>query len=193
VILFVGRIDWVKNLDLLIEALRIVREARPSAMLVLAGPDCHGHRAELETRARALGIQEHVLFTGLLAGTALKSAYARGNVLALVSKKENFGLAAAEGLACGLPVVLSEGVGLDIGASDSGPLARVEATSERIAGALLRMLRRQASTGLPDPDARCLAEMQFDATYTCALQAFSPAIAGADIPSGQALAEPERL
>jgi len=38
VILFVGRINWVKNLDLLLKALVRVRHQRPNAMLMLVGP-----------------------------------------------------------------------------------------------------------------------------------------------------------
>jgi len=112
VVLFVGRINWVKNLDKLIEAIAIVRQTRPSAILVCVGPDSDGHRRELERRAQALGIHEHILFTGLLEGEDLKAAYARGDVSALVSQKENFGLVAADALASGLPTVVSEGVDL---------------------------------------------------------------------------------
>ena len=61
-------------------------------------------------RIRSLGLSQYVLFTGMLEGQQLKAAYACSDVLALVSQKENFGISVAEGLACGRPVVVSEGV-----------------------------------------------------------------------------------
>jgi glycosyltransferase involved in cell wall biosynthesis len=158
VILFVGRINWVKNLNKLIEALPIVRKVRPSAMLVCVGPDSDGTRAKLERKAQALGIQDSLLFTGMMNRKGLKTAYARGDVLALVSQKENFGLVATEALASGLPVVLSEGVDVSKNLPSKGPVQCVRPVSEEIAEAIIAMLERSASYGLPDSEAQALAE-----------------------------------
>jgi glycosyltransferase involved in cell wall biosynthesis len=162
-ILFVGRIDWVKNLDLLLEALPLVRQSRPAAMLVCVGPDNDGYQKQLERVARSRNLHEHVLFTGMQTGDNLKAAYARGDAFVLVSKKENFGLAAAEALACGLPVVLSEGVDLGKNWQDGGPVERTLPVPEAIARKLVQMLERTARLGLPDPEALSLAKNQFGA------------------------------
>jgi len=169
VVLFVGRIDWVKNLDKLIEALAIARAIRPSAMLVCVGPDSHGHRAELEKLARAMGVYEHLLFTGILKGERLKAAFAHGDAFALVSKKENFGLVAAEALSCGLPVVLGEGVDLGKDWPSGGPVLRVSPKPKEIAHALVALLERSASRGLPDAEALALAEREFKTNSTSQL------------------------
>jgi glycosyltransferase involved in cell wall biosynthesis len=158
VILFVGRINWVKNLDLLLNALAGVLSERPRAMLVCVGPDSDGYQAVLEKQARTLGIENHVLFTGMLEGDYLKSAYARADVLALISQKENFGHAAAEALACGIPVVLSTGVGIGSDWPASSAMFRVKPVPEQITTALVSALERSSVTGLPDPEARSLAE-----------------------------------
>ncbi len=157
VILFVGRINWVKNLDLLLKSLAKVRLKRPDSMLVCAGPDSEGTQSALEKQARELGIRDHVLFTGMLRGERLKSAYARADVLALVSRKENFGHAAAEALACGIPVVLSREVGLAADWPASESVRRVDANPEAIASALIQVLERNDVSGLPDREARSLA------------------------------------
>jgi glycosyltransferase involved in cell wall biosynthesis len=157
VVLFVGRINWVKNLDLLLRALAIVRRERPQAMLMCVGPDSDGYQSILEAQARALGIKNHVIFTGMLQGDLLKSVYARADTLALVSQKENFGHAAAEALACGIPVVLSDGVGIGADWPPSEAMIRVQPTPGQIASALIRTLQRSTSLGLPDPEARSLA------------------------------------
>ncbi|MBN1570677.1 MAG: glycosyltransferase [Acidobacteria bacterium] len=158
VILFVGRINWVKNLNLLLISLAALRRQRPNSMLVCVGPDNEGYQSILEKQAQALGITDNVLFTGMLQGDDLKAAYARADALALVSQKENFGHAAAEALACGIPVVLSSGVGIGADWPESGALHRVAPESEQIASALMQVLERSARFGHPDSEARLLAE-----------------------------------
>jgi len=158
VILFVGRINWVKNLDKLLEAISVVKRRRPSAMLVCIGPDNDGYRSKLEKYAQTLGIQESLLFAGMMDREDLKKAYARGDVLALVSKKENFGRVVGEALACGLPVVLSEGVDIGKNLPQGGPVRCVRAVPDEIAEALIKMLDRSVSQGLPDVQALALAE-----------------------------------
>ncbi len=157
-ILFVGRINWVKNLHLLLIALAAVRQQRPKAALVCIGPDNEGYQSVLEKQVQALGIADHVLFTGMLQGDDLKAAYARADALALVSQKENFGHAAAEALACGIPVVLSHNVGIGADWPASSAVCRVEPESAQIASALIRVLERSSRQGLPDPEARFLAK-----------------------------------
>jgi glycosyltransferase involved in cell wall biosynthesis len=161
VILFVGRVNWVKNLDKLLDALAIVRLQRPSAALVCVGPSDNGHRAELERTAKAMGLGDSVLFTGMLKDEQLKAAYARGNVLTLVSQKENFGLAAAEALAAGLPVVVSTGVDLSADWESKGPIRRVTPRPQDIAAAISDLLNRAETHGLPDADAQALAEKEW--------------------------------
>jgi glycosyltransferase involved in cell wall biosynthesis len=161
VILFVGRINWVKNIDLLLISLAAVLQKRPKAILVCAGPDNEGYQSVLEKQAKALGIADHVIFTGMLQGDDLKSAYARADALALVSQKENFGHAAAEALACGIPVVLSNGVGVGSDWPDSSAMLRVAPDSKEIASAIIQLLERSATRGLPDTEARSLAQKYF--------------------------------
>jgi glycosyltransferase involved in cell wall biosynthesis len=158
VVLFVGRINWVKNLDRLIEAFAMVHARRPGATLVLVGPGIDGAQSDLETQAEKLGVKGDLIFTGLLEGEDLKAAYARGQVLALVSQKENFGLAAAEALAAGLPVVISEGVDLGGNWESGGAVRRVSPYPALIAEAILELLERSTTVGKPDPEAWALAE-----------------------------------
>jgi glycosyltransferase involved in cell wall biosynthesis len=166
----VGRLNWVKNLDRLVEAFALVHARRPAATLVLVGPDTDGTRSQLEAQAENLGVKEALLFTGLLEGENLKAAYARGQVLVLVSQKENFGLAAAEALAAGLPVVISEGVDLGRNWESRGPVRRVAPSSARIAEAILDLLERSATLGVPDPEARALAERTWGNPYSSVQQ-----------------------
>lgn len=169
VILFVGRLNWVKNLDKLVEAFAMVHARRPAAIFVLVGPDTDGTRSQLEARAENLGVKNDLLFTGLLEGENLKAAYARGQVLALVSQKENFGLVAADALAAGLPVVISEGVDVGRNWESRGPVRRVAPRAAPIAEAILDLLERSTTLGLPDPEARALAEKEWGESHVLGL------------------------
>ena len=161
VILFVGRINWVKNIGKLIESLAIVRHIRPAAALVCVGPSDNGHRAELERKVQELKLGDSVMFTGMLTGEQLKAAYARGAMLALVSQKENFGLVVAEALASGLPVVVSTGVDLSSEWPSTGPVRRVTPTTENIAAAILDLLEKTDGQKARDDEARKLAEKEW--------------------------------
>lgn len=161
IVLYVGRLSWVKNLDKLVAALPIIVQKRPKATLVLAGPDQESYRTTLEQVARRAGVGQHVIFTGLLDDHLLKAAYARAQVVTLVSKRENFGLAAAEALASGVPVVLSDGVDIGKNWADGGPVVRAEAEPAAIARAVIKMLIRAERNGHPDQEALALAAKEW--------------------------------
>ncbi|WP_295436366.1 glycosyltransferase [uncultured Thiodictyon sp.] len=163
VVAFVGRINWVKNLDLLVSALEQVRRLGRDAVLLCVGPDSDGSRKVLERQALELGIADKVAFTGLLMGEDLMAVYARADVVALVSRKENFGLAAAEALAAGVPVVLSDGV--DMGPDwVAPPVWRVRQNVGSIAEGLIGALIYAQETGAPSATARQLAQREWGAS-----------------------------
>jgi len=111
IVLFLGRIIPRKGVDLLIEALPQIRDLQ--ARLIVAGPEPEaGYRNILHSKARALGVAERVLFTGPFYGEDKKAALADASVFALPSRYENFGNAAAEAVACGTPVVVSDRCGI---------------------------------------------------------------------------------
>lgn len=176
VIAFVGRLNWVKNLDLLVSAFAMVRRDRPDAALLLVGPDSDGMQAMLEQQAAKLGVSDSLIFTGLLGGEALKAAYARAQVVALVSRKENFGLAAAEALSAGAPVVLSDGV--DMGKHwQAPPVWRVQQDPASIAQGLVSALCYAREVGLPAQAAFDLAKREWgEAQIFTLLDAFTDVV-----------------
>lgn len=105
-LLFLGRLHEKKGCDLLIEAFRRVA---PPWHLVFAGP-CADASLEARLRARAEGLR--VTFTGPLYGDDKWAALAAADVFALPSHQENFGVAVAEALASGLPVLISQRVNI---------------------------------------------------------------------------------
>jgi glycosyltransferase involved in cell wall biosynthesis len=110
-ILFLGRLIPRKGADLLLEALAQI--GGDKIKLVIAGPEGEsGYLAFLRDKARMLGIDQRVLFPGPLYEDALKEAFVDATVFALPSRYENFGNAAAEAIACGTPVVVTDRCGI---------------------------------------------------------------------------------
>ena len=107
VVLFMGRLQERKGVDVLIEAFKAagVEDAR----LLIAGPD-EGMLPML--RALAAG-DPRIVFAGYLEGDARLGALAAGDVFALPATGEGQPIGALEALAAGLPVVLSPGCNLD--------------------------------------------------------------------------------
>ncbi|MDA2932715.1 glycosyltransferase [Acidobacteria bacterium AH-259-D05] len=110
VVLFLGRLARIKTIDLLLEAFSLLSQ---DARLVLVGPTVEPDYAiELKWLSRRLGIAANTLFTGPLDGQDKLAAYCDADVFVLPSAMETYGLAAAEAIACGTPVIVTEGCGL---------------------------------------------------------------------------------
>ncbi|HXJ17583.1 MAG TPA: glycosyltransferase [Candidatus Polarisedimenticolia bacterium] len=110
-ILFLSRLIPRKGADILIEAFA---EVCPDlGWLVIAGPEGEpGYRSYLENRAKEFGVQARVIFTGPLYDDDKKAVMADANLFALPSRYENFANAAAEAMACGTPIIVSNSCGI---------------------------------------------------------------------------------
>lgn len=102
VVLFVGRLIPLKNLDAFLEAMCGVEA---SAVFVGDGP----LQAHLEAKARKLGVR--AVFTGRKEGLDLAAWYDLADVLVLPSLQEAFGAVTGEALAAGCPVIVSSRAG----------------------------------------------------------------------------------
>ena len=110
-LLFVGRLDPIKGLDLLLESVSLMRTR---ARLTVIGGDLVGdpELERLRSVAHALGIADRVTFAGALPQPELHKYYRAADALVVTSCYESFGLAAVEALASGTPVVASQVGGL---------------------------------------------------------------------------------
>ena len=111
-VLFLGRIHEKKGCDLLIEAFAKVCARAPDVHLVMAGPDHDGWTVQLQQRAAELGLTDRICWTGMLSGDLKWGAFHACEVFCLPSHQENFGVAVAEALACGRPVLISDKVNI---------------------------------------------------------------------------------
>ncbi len=110
-LLFVGRLDPIKGIDLLLESVALLRT--PARLLVVGGDPSGDPEVErLRARATGLGIAERVRFPGAVPQRDLPTYYHAADAVIVSSRYESFGLVAVEALACGAPVVASAAGGL---------------------------------------------------------------------------------
>ena len=119
VILFVGRIEPLKGIDILIAAAAQLHEDENFAVLIVGGDArADAQIAELRAQATRLGVDHHISFVGAVEHTELPVYYNAADVCVLPSYYESFGLVAVESMACGTPVVASRVGGLTSTVSD---------------------------------------------------------------------------
>jgi D-inositol-3-phosphate glycosyltransferase len=117
-LLFVGRLERLKGVDVAIKALSLLRDRRhDDVRLLILGEDSRrdGEESEkqrLRSIAATEGVQDRVDFLGSVAHHELPFFYSAADVCVMPSYSESFGLVGLEAQACGTPVVGSNVTGL---------------------------------------------------------------------------------
>jgi len=111
-LLFLGRVHEKKGVDLLMQGFASVASTDPSLHLIMAGPCEVPLRHQLEAIAQRAGVSDRVTWTGMLQGDLKWGAFEAADVFCLPSHQENFGVAVAESLGCGVPVMISNKVNI---------------------------------------------------------------------------------
>ena len=150
VVLYLGRLNFKKGLDLLTRAFGDLARRRPDVHLVLAGPDDEGYGERVRRWLGEVGALERCTIVGMQVGAAKLAALHGADVFVLPSYSENFGVTVVEAMASGLPVVISDRVNIwrEIAAARAGLVVPPDP------GAISRAL----ATVLDDPDREAMAE-----------------------------------
>ena len=135
-LLFLSRLHEKKNIPLLLRALASDGPTRRGVQLTIAGDGDPRYRAELERLTGELRLGDRVRFVGHVDGDAKDALFATCDCFVLPSAHENFGLAVAEALAAGMPVILTPGVALAGAVAVAGAGIVVDATDSALAAAL---------------------------------------------------------
>jgi len=140
IILFFGRLNFVKGLDVLVRAFAKVARERDDVHLVLAGPDNEAFGEKVRGWLRSEGILDRAIFTGMLLGKDKLAVLRDADMFVLPSYSENFGISVIEAMACGLPVVISDKVNIwrEVAESGAGKVAPCDA--DRFAEIILELL-----------------------------------------------------
>lgn len=139
IILFLGRIDPKKGLDLLAPAFAKVLDHFPTAHLVIAGPDNIGFLPTVQSYFEKAQCFHAVTFTGMLTGDLKKAALAAAQVYVAPSYSEGFSISVLEGMASGLPCIITTGCNFPEAATAQAAYV-VDINSESIAHALIQCL-----------------------------------------------------
>jgi glycosyltransferase involved in cell wall biosynthesis len=138
--LFLGRLHRVKNVEALLAAWASVIRRVPDARLVIAGVGSDAYERELRTAADASGIAASVSFAGFADAARKEELFRTSQVLVLPSRHENFGVAALEASARGLPVIVTPEVALSSFIAGNGLGIVVESKAAALADAIVRSL-----------------------------------------------------
>lgn len=137
-VVFVGRLEQQKRLDLWLEVAAAVSRRDPSVRFELAGEG--SQRAELERRSRELGLEGKVRFLGLVPYGELPALYASSKVFLITSSYEGFGRVVAEAMHFKVPVVAYRITGIeDIVADGETGCLHAFGDIEGMAGSVLRL------------------------------------------------------
>ena len=136
-LLFLSRLHPKKGLPLVLEALAsLTRTGGGDAELVVAGSGEPAYHAEMEALARELGVADRVRFVGHVEGEAKARLLGEADLFVLPSYQENFGIAVAEALAVGLPVLVSDRVAIAEEVAGAGAGVVVPTDAGAVAAAL---------------------------------------------------------
>ncbi len=111
IILFLGRINKIKGLDILVKAFANLEKEVNNIRLVIIGPD-DGYLNDLKNQINLLNISDKILLTGSLFGKEKLEAYVDADIYVLPSIYENFPNSVLEACAIGLPIVMTNACGL---------------------------------------------------------------------------------
>jgi glycosyltransferase involved in cell wall biosynthesis len=161
-ILFLGRVHPKKGADLLVRAVHALQAEgiwnSAQVCLVMAGPADSIYAKELIKLADEIGVSDSFYWTGMISGQEKWGAFQAADAFILPSHQENFGIAVAEALSCGTPVLISSSVNIapEIAADGAGFVE-----SDTLDGTT-KLIRRWLSLGTKDKlDMRLLARSCF--------------------------------
>lgn len=142
-LVFLGRLVSDKGVDVLIQALALLRDQghRPRLTIIGSGPE----RGPLEQLAVQCQVMDQIIFTGALSGEKLVRLLNEHRILVVPSRwNEPFGVVALEGVACGCWVVGSSGGGLPEAIGPCGSTF-ANGNEQELAHALMECLGHECS------------------------------------------------
>jgi glycosyltransferase involved in cell wall biosynthesis len=159
-ILYVGRISAKKNLLGLVQAFTLINA--PLARLVIAGPVSEpNYMRQLQNDVRASPRRDDILIEGPLYENDLRAALSAADLFVLPSLNENFGNAAGEAVAAGMPVLLTDTCGIASIIHQRAGLA-VPLGVDNLAAGLETMLDPVKRTGLAAKRVEVQRELSWD-------------------------------
>ena len=149
IILFMSRIEPKKGLDLLIPALESILGSGIEFHFILAGsnPQDADYETQIKVQIHNSSLAKYTTITGFVSGDLKVELLTKADLFVLPSYYENFGIAVAEAMAAGVPVVISDRIHIaeDIQQAEAGWVGPLEvgAIANSIKSALINPQERQ--------------------------------------------------
>lgn len=165
ILLFLGRINWKKGLDRLIDAMPYV----PEAKVIIAGNDEENLTPKLRAQAERNGVAGRIEFRGPVSGAEKDALLQTSTALVLPSHSENFGNVVLEAMANAMPVIVTPEVGLaeDVARSRAGVVTSND--PDVLAEAIRALLGDAALRAAMGARGRQLVEERFTWDHVAAL------------------------
>ena len=138
IVLFLGRINRLKGLDILVAAAAQVLEKRRDVCFVAAGPAELDYLRDVRSMIRG-DMERHWLFTGRVDGQDKFAVFSAADILVQPSRSEGQSMVVLEGMAAGLPVIASPAASFQ-GLAESGAVIVVPNNPGQLADAIIRLL-----------------------------------------------------
>ncbi len=167
VLLFVGRIEPLKAVDTILEALRVLKDKAPTLLrklhFMIVGGDPRNKSDREMNRLQALsiklGINQLVSFVGAKEQAELPRYYAAATAVIMPSDYESFGMVALEAMSCGTPVIASQVGGLQFLVRDKETGFHIPAREPiSLADCIIELLQDPSKTALMGSSAARIAQ-----------------------------------
>lgn len=163
ILLFVGRLTHIKRPDVAVSVLAAAQSLKRETHLIVVGPDEDGLVPKLSSQAYKQRCYEKLHFTGIMEKRGVVSALSEADLLLVPSEiQENFGMSTLEGLASGVPVLVSEGIPVGKSAQMAGAGRVVPCGESAFQNAALELLSKPEELKMMGQRGRSLVQQHFD-------------------------------
>jgi glycosyltransferase involved in cell wall biosynthesis len=161
IILYFGRINFKKGLDILTKAFSAVAHSRDDVHLVITGPDNEGWGDKVRAWLNEEGLLGRTTFTGMLLGAEKLAVLRDADMFVLPSYSENFGIAIIEAMAAGLPVIISDKVNIWREVQGGGAGRVIPCEARALAEEILKLLAQPELAQQMGHNGRTLVQEHF--------------------------------
>jgi len=161
-ILFLGRINRKKGLDILTYAFKNLAKRYQDLYLIIAGFDNEKYLQYIKDLVAKNDLTDRVIFCGPLIDNDKLEAFVDADLFVLPSYSENFGMAVVEAMACGCPVVISDNVGISDQVKDLNAGVVVQSNIESLFKGVAKLLDNQQMAKSFSIEAKKYVEDNFD-------------------------------
>lgn len=161
IILFLSRLHYKKRPDLLIESLGKLTQLGQEFHLLMAGSGEDDYVSYLQNLVKENGLAEFTSWAGFVSGRNKDLLLQGADIFVLPSFSENFGIAVAEAMVSGLPVIITSGVQIapEIATSEAGIV--ISGEMSELTQALEQLLNNPQLRGQMGENAKRLASQRY--------------------------------